>query len=81
MALKPAAMTWEEAAIVPYGAIMALPLLKNVNLQPGGQKVLINGAYRWDWFCGGADCQTLWSRGDRCLWHPALGLREIPGGR
>ena len=43
LALKPAAMTWEEAAIVPYGAIMALPLLKNVNLQPG-QKVLINGA-------------------------------------
>ncbi len=43
LALKPAAMTWEEAAIVPYGAIMALPLLRNVNLRPG-QKVLINGA-------------------------------------
>lgn len=43
VALKPSKLSYEEAAILPYGAIMATSLLGKANLQRG-QRVLINGA-------------------------------------
>jgi len=43
LAIKPAQLTYEQAAVVPYGAIMALSLLRRVELRPG-DKVLIIGA-------------------------------------
>ena len=40
---KPFNMSFEEATLIPYGALTALSHLKKVNIQPG-QKVLVNGA-------------------------------------
>lgn len=44
LALKPAGLTYEEAAAIPNGALTALTFLKKLaNLRPG-QQILVNGA-------------------------------------
>ncbi len=40
---KPANLSYEQAAVVPYGAMMAWKMIGRLDLRPG-QKVLVNGA-------------------------------------
>lgn len=43
IAIKPTLLSYEEAAVVPSGALTALKNLQKAKIKPG-QKILINGA-------------------------------------
>ncbi|NUM70838.1 MAG: NAD(P)-dependent alcohol dehydrogenase [Ignavibacteriaceae bacterium] len=59
VAVKPPVLSFEEAAVLTYGPVMAVGVLKNIKINPG-DNVLILGA---SGFIGSAALQILKSRG------------------
>ena len=61
LALKPASMTFVEAAAIPHAAMLAVQGLRDKGQIQSGQKLLINGAGRGCRYFGSTNCQFHWS--------------------
>ncbi len=78
VALKPVNLSYEEAATLPYGAIMATSLLGKANICSVATKSPHQWRFGRNWLDGGPACQTFRRGSDWRLRHAAIGIREIP---
>ena len=79
LAIKPANMTYEEAAAIPYGGIMALNLLKQAE-SPDGSKRPDQRGFRRDRFGGSPAGQASRCKRDRRMRCAQAGLCPVPWG-
>ena len=80
LALKPANITYEEAAAVPGGGMTALQCLKKGKIRQRTKSPDLRRFWSGRDICGTACQPPLWSRSDRGMQQHEPGTGEIPGG-